>query len=93
MATRHHLSPGALYLVLNTEWKKLQPLECGVCQMPLPYPIEHPDEVSANWRIGTPAACGYGCDVIIVEIAARMWPLYDLVDPFSETVAISPKRT
>jgi hypothetical protein len=48
--------------------------------MPLPYLTERPDEVSANWRIGTPAECQYGCHLLISEIAASAWPIYDMVD-------------
>ena len=54
--------------------------------MPLPFLIERPDDVSANWRIGTPSPCANGCDAIIAEIAARLWPLYDLHDPTAVAV-------
>jgi hypothetical protein len=53
--------------------------------MPLPYRIERPDDVSANWRIGTPAPCIHGCDTMIAEIASRFWPHYDLLDPVTDT--------
>src|SRR5258706_10510897 len=43
--------------------------------------VKRPDEVSANWRIGTPAPCQHGCDTLIVEIAAHLWPTYDLWEP------------
>lgn len=51
--------------------------------MPLPYLVERADEVSANWRIGTPSACpnGNGCDALIGEIAAQLWPQLELHDP------------
>jgi hypothetical protein len=58
--------------------------------MPLPFLIERPDEVSANWRIGTPTPCVNGCDVVISEIVARRWPLFDLSDPTSEPAKIEP---
>jgi hypothetical protein len=77
---RQQLTPGALYTLLNAELERLHPRTCTRCQMPLPYRIERPDDVSANWRIGTPAPCAHGCDIIIAEIAARMWPQYDLLD-------------
>ena len=51
--------------------------------MPLPYLIERPDEVSANWRIGTPHPCTLGCDVAIGEISAALWPKFDLHDPLA----------
>ena len=50
------------------------------CRMPLPFVIERPDEVSANWRIGTPAECVNGCDSKIAEIVAALWPLFDMHD-------------
>jgi hypothetical protein len=56
--------------------------------MPLPFLVERPDDVSANWRIGTAAPCVHGCDRIIGEIAAKLWPTYDLNDPVSKPVAL-----
>jgi hypothetical protein len=50
------------------------------CQMPLPYVVDRPDEVSANWRIGTATPCQHGCDVLISEVVAKMWTRYDLLD-------------
>ena len=90
-AKRKLLSPGALYTLLNRELTSLRSGECGNCRMPLPYPVERPDEVSANWRIGTPPPCAHGCDVVISEIVARYWPLYDLHDPLTAPVAASAR--
>jgi hypothetical protein len=68
--------------LLNGELRTTQRTNgCNSCRMPLPYLIERPDDVSANWRIGTPHACTMGCDVAIGEISARLWPQYDLHDP------------
>jgi hypothetical protein len=77
---RQTLTPGALYKLLNDELRAKRRSSC-LCRMPLPYLIERPDEVSANWRIGTPASCVNGCDAVIGEIAARLWPRFDLHDP------------
>ena len=91
MTQRKHLSPGALYTLLNSELTRLRPAACAGCRMPLPFLVERPDEVSANWRIGTPPACAHGCDAIIAEIAASLWPDYDLRDPLSEPVKIAAR--
>ena len=80
---RPKLSPGALYTRLQAEFRLRRPPGCDKCRVPLPYLIERPDEVSANWRIGTPQACVHKCDVILAEIAAALWPQYDLSDPVS----------
>jgi hypothetical protein len=79
---RKKISPGALYTLLTAEFRKIHPSACVSCRMPLPYRIDPPDEVSANWRIGTPPPCAHGCAAVIVEIAAAHWPKYDLLDPF-----------
>lgn len=80
------LSPGALYTRLLSEFKQRRPAACDRCKMPLPYLIERPDVVSANWRIGTPAACVHKCDLLITEIAAQLWPQCDLSDPVAVPV-------
>jgi len=80
---RKNLTPGALYTLLNGELKRRRPAGCEMCRMPLPFLVERPDEVSANWRIGTAVPCAHGCDTIIAEIAAALWPAYDLNDPFA----------
>lgn len=86
LVSRIPLTPGALYTLLNAELTRLRPPGCGICRMPLPYLIERPDDVSANWRLGTAVPCGRGCDAVISEIAARLWPQYDLNDPVSKPV-------
>jgi hypothetical protein len=82
--SRKRLSPGALYTLLSAELKRLRAAECTTCRMPLPFLVERPDDVSANWRIGTAPACAHGCDSLIAEIATRLWPDYDLVDPLAQ---------
>ena len=88
LSTRKTLTPGALYTLLNDELKQRRPAGCETCRMPLPFLVERPDEVSANWRIGTAPPCAFGCDALISEIATRLWPQYDLHDP----AALSAKK-
>ena len=66
--------------MLGQEFRIRQGDRC-ICRMPLPFVIERPDEVSANWRIGTPTECKNGCDSMIAEIVAAFWPLFDMHDP------------
>ena len=83
---RLKLSPGGLYSLLTAELRARRITPCS-CQMPLPMFIDRPDEVSANWRIGTPAPCARGCHLLILEVAASMWPKYDL----HEAAKLEPK--
>ena len=72
------LTPGRLFRLLNETFTARRPLGCDRCRMPLPFLIERPDAVSANWRIGTPPQCPFGCNVVIIDVAAELWPQYDL---------------
>jgi hypothetical protein len=80
MIVRPAISPGALYRLLNSEFKARRISGCTKCQMPLPYRVDRPDAVSANWRIGMPAECVHGCEILIAEIATALWPKFDLLD-------------
>ena len=46
--------------------------------MPLPYYRKPPDEVSANWAIGTPPECPQRCHLVIAELLAKLWTRYDI---------------
>lgn len=76
--SRTTISSAQLYAILDREFKKLRPMACGGCRVPLPYWRLPPDDVSANWHIGTPEECPHGCHVVIAELLARLWTRYDL---------------
>jgi hypothetical protein len=46
--------------------------------VPIPYWRPSPDDVSANWHIGTPIECPHGCHLVIAELLARMWTRFDM---------------
>ncbi len=67
-----------LYGVLDREFKKLRPAACRKCRVPLPFWRKPPDDVSANWNIGTPSECPHGCHLVIAELLANLWSRYDV---------------
>jgi len=75
---RTTISPAQLYAILDREFKKRRPSQCQKCRIPLPYWREPPDDVSANWHIGTPTDCPEGCHAIIAELLAELWTRYDI---------------
>jgi len=75
---RTTVTAAQLYALLDAEFRRLRPSGCRSCRVPLPYWREPPDEVSANWHIGTPAQCPNGCHLVIAELLARMWTQYDV---------------
>jgi hypothetical protein len=78
VTTRTTISSAQLYAILDSEWKKLRPRQCANCKIPLPYWRTPPDDVSANWAIGTPTHCSHGCHMIIAELLTRLWTKYDI---------------
>jgi len=75
---RERMSAAKLYAVLDREFRKRRPAECTTCHVPLPYWSEAPDDVSANWRFGTPTQCPHGCHLVIAELLTGLWCLYDI---------------
>ena len=84
MPRRKVLSSSQLYAILDREFRKRKATECLSCKVPLPFYREPPDEVSANWHIGTPSECPHRCQAIIAEVLADLWTRYDLVPPETE---------
>lgn len=80
MRTRPTLSPGQIFTLIQRAFEQERPGECRKCKVPLPYIVPRPDEVSANWRIGTPLACDHKCDAILAEIAMDLAARYDMGD-------------
>jgi hypothetical protein len=75
---REALTPAHLYAILDREFRAARPIECTQCRAPLPYRRDPPDDVSANWDVGTPAICMHGCHLVFAELLAKLWTKYDL---------------
>lgn len=80
MRTRPTLSPGKIFTLMKEAFEERRPPECRTCRVPLPYAVPRPDEVSANWRIGSPAECKHKCDALLAEIAMDLAARYDMAD-------------
>jgi hypothetical protein len=89
---RTKVTAGQLYALLSAEFAAKRPIACDECRMPLPYRIERPDPVSANWRLGTPRQCAHKCHVLMAEISATFWPRFDLLEGESEPAASDMKK-
>ena len=76
--SRTTIPAAQLYAVLDREFKARRPKACKTCRAPLPYWRRPPDDVSANWNIGTPSECPHGCHLVIAELLANLWSRYDV---------------
>ena len=88
---RTTLTTADLYAVLDREFRKRKPRACATCSVPLPYWHPAPDDVSANWVIGSPSVCPHGCQVVIAELVTLLWSRYDVVAPVTRPMP-SPTR-
>ena len=75
---RKVISAAHLYAILDRDFKSIRPMACAKCNMPLPYWQRPPDEVSANWTVGTPPQCTHGCHLVIAELVTKLWSRYEL---------------
>jgi hypothetical protein len=75
------ISSAKLYAILDREFRKRRISDCGNCRVPLPFYRDPPDDVSANWAIGTPTECPRKCHAVIAEVLAALWPKYDIKPP------------
>jgi hypothetical protein len=75
---RDRLPAAKLYAILEREFRARRPAQCTSGHVPLPFWSQAPDEVSANWRFGTPSECPHGCHVVIAELLTQLWSLYDM---------------
>ncbi len=76
--SRTTISAVQLYATLDREFKQLRPKQCKSCRIPLPFYRPPPDDVSANWSVGTPSDCPEGCHLVIAELLTRLWTKYDM---------------
>ena len=76
--SRTTVSSHQLYAILDREFKTLRPAACKNCRIPLPFYRRPPDDVSANWNVGTPLECPQNCHVVIAELLTRLWTRYDM---------------
>ena len=76
--SRETISAVQLYSILDREFRQARPMTCAACRIPLPYYRTPPDEVSANWNVGTPRDCPAGCHKLIAEMVTKLWSKYDI---------------
>jgi hypothetical protein len=89
---RTTLATAELYAVLDREFRKRRPAACHTCSVPLPYWRPPPDDVSANWQIGSPTVCAHRCHVVIAELVTLLWSRYDVASPRPRTASRPTQR-
>ena len=72
------LKPEELYVLLDREFRRRRPRECGTCYVQLPYRVDANRETDGNWEVLLPPGCGNGCGDAMDEIIAELRTRYEL---------------
>lgn len=67
-----------LFVLIDREFRRRRPRECGACYVPLPYRVDEPGAEAGNWEIITPSSCGWRCDLVLDEIVGEFQQKYRL---------------
>src|SRR5687768_2274969 len=52
------LKPEELYVLLDREFRRRRPRECGTCYVQLPYRVDANRSTAGNWEVLLPPGCG-----------------------------------
>jgi hypothetical protein len=78
MDTRTALTAADLFVLLDREFRRRRPRECGACFVQLPYRIDTMHADRANWEVLIPPPCAVNCGTLMEEIVAEFQSRYDL---------------
>lgn len=81
---RKAITAAELYVLMDREFRRIQPSGCDSCFVQLPYRVDRRDEAAPNWEMLVPAACPEHCAVVLHELVTRYSAEYDLA-PEAET--------
>ena len=75
---RAPMSAADLFVLLDREFRRRQPRECGACYVQLPFRVDVPAGGNANWEVVI-ASCPVACESVLQELVAEFQERYELV--------------
>ena len=75
---RAPMSAADLFVLLDREFRRRQPRECGACYVQLPFRVDVPDNGNANWEVVI-TRCPTACESVLQELVAEFQQRYELV--------------
>ena len=71
------LAAADLFVLLDREFRRRRPRECGSCEPQLPYRVER-DNAHANWEALVPMGCAKECATVFEDLLVEFQRLYEL---------------
>jgi hypothetical protein len=78
MGQRTTMTAADLFVLLDREFRRRKPRECGTCFVQLPYRIDVMGTGDANWELMIPPPCSFACASLLEDIASEYQARYDL---------------
>lgn len=78
---RTALTPGRLYARLSAEFRRLRPVHCGNCRMPMVALTHRPYPDGPNWTVEEMTPVCERCSPLIATIVHQAAEEFDLRDP------------
>jgi hypothetical protein len=75
---RAPMSAADLFVLLDREFRRRQPRECGACYVQLPFRVDAAADGNANWEVVI-TRCPIACESVLQELVAEFQQRYELV--------------
>ena len=77
---RTAMSAADLFVLLDREYRRRRPRECGDCSVQLPFRVDAPINGNANWELVIPR-CQLACESVMQEVVLEFQERYALSAP------------
>lgn len=72
------VSAADLFVLLDREFRRRQPRDCGDCYVQLPFRVDAGRIGQANWEVVTPIRCALRCEAVLQDVVQEFQRQYDL---------------
>ena len=76
---RQSVSAADLFVMLDREFRRRQPRDCGDCYVQLPFRVDAGRVGQANWEVVTPSSCALQCVSVLQDVVQEFQQQYDLI--------------
>ena len=80
MPKRTAMSAADLFVLLDREYRRRRPRECGDCFVQLPFRVGEPVNGNANWELVIPR-CRQTCESVLQDLVNEFQQRYALAAP------------
>lgn len=76
---RQSVSAADLFVMLDREFRRRQPRDCGDCYVQLPFRVDASRAGRANWEVVAPICCALQCEAVLQDVVQEFQEQYELI--------------